>query len=248
MAPLLLVGLLLAAAPARADEIYVAVASNFLETLRQLATRFEAVSGHRLKLISGSTGKHYAQIRHGAPFDLYFAADARRPALLEQAGLIQPGSRFTYAIGRLVLWSPMAGLVDDRGRVLKRKGEFRHLAIANPKLAPYGRAARQVLEALGLWQALQQRIVRGENIGQAHQFVNSGNAELGLLARSQVWHPDRGIEGSWWEIPEDLYSPIEQQAVLLRDHAAARDFLAFVTGGEGRALIRASGYGVPDAD
>jgi molybdate transport system substrate-binding protein len=227
-----------------AAEIRVAVASNFADAVEAISARFEARGGDKVTLIVGSTGKLYAQIRHGAPFDAFFAADADRPRLLEDEGAAVPGSRFTYAVGRLVLWSPSPGYVDPAGEVL-REGDFRYLAIANPKLAPYGRAAQEVLERRGLWQALQGRTVRGENVGQAFQFVRSGNAELGLVAWSQVSRPGEPTAGSWWEVPQALYAPIEQQAVLLRDDAAARAFLAFVRGEEGRAIIRTYGYGTP---
>lgn len=224
-----------------ADEIRVAVASNFAEAARRLATAFEAESGHRVTLVIGATGKLYAQIHHGAPFDAYLAADRRRPERLEREGLARPGSRFTYALGELVLWSPRPGYVDPEGRVLEA-GEFRHLAIANPRLAPYGRAAREVLEALGLWQRLQGRMVRGENIGQAFQFVRSGNAELGFVARSQLGGAEAG---SRWPVPSDLHAPIVQQAVLLKEKPAARAFLAFLRGRRGRAIITDQGYRLP---
>jgi molybdate transport system substrate-binding protein len=229
---------------AAADEIRVAVASNFSETLQVIAARFEQASGHRVILLTGSTGKHYAQIRNGAPFDLFFAADAARPQRLEAEGAAVSGSRFTYAEGRLLLWSPDPDLVDAEAAVL-RSGSFRHLAIANPKLAPYGKAAREVLTAMGLWDALQDRMVRGENIGQTFQFVASGNAELGFVAASQVLRPGQGVPGSLWEVPRALYSPIEQQAVLLRDSPAGRALLAFLRSGEIRELIRRSGYDTP---
>lgn len=225
-----------------ADEIRVAVASNFANAIREIAGRFERQTAHKVTLVFGSTGKHYAQIKHGAPFDAFFAADAKRPRLLEEEGLALPGNRFTYAVGKLILWSPKAHYVDPRGKVLEQ-GEFRHLALANPKLAPYGRAAREVLQKKGQWLVLRDRMVRGENIGQTFQFVKSGNAELGFVARSQVKRPGQRMEGSWWEIPQALYSPIEQQAVLLQDIAAARAFLTFVRGQEALDIIRAYGYG-----
>lgn len=233
-------------ASADAAEIRVAVASNFTGAMRQIARQFEQRSGHRVILAFGSTGKHYTQIRNGAPFDAYFAADSRHPRLLEKEGVALPGSRFTYAVGKLVLWSPLAGYVDSRGRVLEQ-GTFRHLALANPRLAPYGKAAREVLEKLGLWQPLQARMVRGENIGQAFQFVASGNAELGLVALSQISHGGKPLSGSWWEIPAVLYSPIEQQAVLLKEDAAAREFIDFVRSDAARKIIASYGYALPDA-
>ncbi len=225
------------------DEVRVAVATNFAEVMEELAERFEAASGLTVLVSSASTGAHYAQIRNGAPFDVYFSADRERPELLEQEGLSVPGTRFTYAIGRLALWSPDPGLVDDAGAVLA-SGQFRYLAIANPELAPYGAAARQVLVRRGLWDGIQDRLVRGQDIGQAYAFVSSRNAELGFVALSQIQRPDAAVEGSRWIVPESEHDPIEQQAVLLVDTAAAREFLAFVRGEEATALIQSFGYGI----
>jgi molybdate transport system substrate-binding protein len=239
---LLLILLLPAALPA--DEIRAAVASNFRPALAAAAERFQHTSGHVVTLIPGSTGKHYAQIRNGAPFDAFFAADAERPRRLEEEGRSVPGSRFTYAIGRLVLWSPDAALVDANGEILK-SDLFRHLAIANPQLAPYGAAARSVLQALGLWEALTPKLVRGENIAQTFQFVISGNAQLGFVARSQLEAPGSEFAGSSWLPPPELYPPIEQQAVLLKDSPAGRAFMSFMQGEEARAIVRAYGYDSP---
>lgn len=236
--------LLLSIGQLRAAEIRVAVASNFTDAARQIARRFEAESGHRAVLVFGSTGKHYAQILNGAPFDAFLAADVHRPELLETAGIAVPGSRFTYAVGRIVLWSRQPGYVDPAGKVLE-SGDFRHLALANPQLAPYGRAAREVLEARGLWARFEGRMVRGETIGQAYQFVYSGNAELGFVAYAQIVRPGAPPEGSWWEVPQELYAPIEQQAVLLTEDAAARAFIEFVRSEAAREIIRAHGYGFP---
>ena len=166
----------------------------------------------------------------------------QRPKLLETEGVAQPGSRFTYAIGRLVLWSPMRSAVDPAGNVLEN-GDFRYLAFANPRLAPFGKAAMEVLQKRGLWQVLQERFVRGENIGQTFQFVKSGNAELGFISMSQIKQPGKPMPGSWWEIPQSFYSPIEQQAVLLKDNDLARAFLIFVRSEEGLEIIRSYGYG-----
>jgi molybdate transport system substrate-binding protein len=225
-----------------ADEIRVAVAANFAAVLEDLAARFEASSGHEVLISSGSTGGHYAQIHNGAPFDVFFAADAARPALLEQEGRIVAESRFTYAVGRLALWSTEPGYVDADGKVLAAAG-FRFLAIANPELAPYGAAARDVLEGLGLWERLQDRLVQGQDIGQTLSFVYTRSAELGFVAYSQLRNPDRPIEGSHWLVPAALHQPIEQQAVLLEDTPAAREFLEFVKSEQGRDLIRSYGYG-----
>ena len=243
-AVLITLSCLLLAGNSSAGEITVAVASNFTQAIRQIAERFQAETGEKVRLSFGSTGKHYAQIVNGAPFDAFFSADVKRPQRLDQEGLIQPGSRFTYAIGRVVLWSPDPTLVDDRGQVL-HSGGFSHLAIANPKLAPYGRAAREVLQGVGLWNALRGRMVRGENIGQAFQFVKSGSVELGFVAYAQVKRPGEAVQGSLWAIPESAYSPIEQQAVLLSDNPVARRFLAFIRTEQIQKLIHSYGYATP---
>ena len=227
-----------------AETIRVAVASNFGPAMRVLAERFEADTGHRLRLSFGSTGKHYAQIRNGAPFDLFLAADTRRPELLEAQGLAVPGSRFTYVLGQLVLWSPQPGLVDARGEVLHGTG-FGRLAIANPKLAPYGAAAQEVLTSLGLWDALQPRLVFGENVGQTLQFVVSGGAELGFVARSQITALEAEQRGTWWQPPSSLYAPLAQQVVLLSEQPAARALWQFLRSDAARRLLRHSGYDVP---
>jgi molybdate transport system substrate-binding protein len=233
--------LLAVAHRAAADEIRVATASNFRGAMTALARAFEET--HRLEVVPiyGSTGKHYAQIVNGAPFDAFFAADALRPERLEREGLAVAGSRFTYATGILVLWSPREGFVDPEGLVL-RSGRFRHLSIANPDLAPYGAAARDVLERLGLWAALGPRLVLGENVGQAFLFVSSGGAELGFVAGSQLVAGPDTRNGSTWRVPEDLYRPIEQQAVLLRESEAARAFLAFIRTAAAARIIGDHGY------
>ena len=226
---------------AAADEIRVAVAANFASTMNELVRLFERSTGDKVLVSSGSTGAHYAQIRNGAPFEVFFAADVRRPKLLEDEGVAIPGSRFTYAVGRVALWSRQPNLVDSEGRVLEN-GSFRHLAIANPDLAPYGAAARAILERRGLWQPLQDRIVRGQDIGQTFSFVYSGSAELGFVAYSQLLHPGRPVVGSYWLVPQDLNPPIKQQAVLLKDVPAARRFLDFVKSDEAKAVIQGFGY------
>ena len=227
------------------DEIRVAAASNSRGVLAELTTRFEAESGHELVLIFGSTGKHYAQIINGAPFDVFLAADTERPRKLEEAGHIAGGTRFTWAVGRLALWSDDASLLDGEDDVLK-KGQFRHLAIANPRLAPYGRAAKEALENLGHWDKLQPQLVMGENVGQAYQFVKSGNAELGLVAWSQIKQGNKPLTGSWWLVPESLHAPINQQAAQLRPGSAANAFLTFLRGEKAVEILSAHGYGVPD--
>lgn len=233
--------LMLASEQSLAAELRVAVASNFTRTMTSLIQQFEAKTGQKVKLVFGSTGKHYAQIRNGAPFDAFFAADIKRPKLLEEEGITVPGSRFTYAIGKLMLWSPEVDVVDSSGKVLEQGG-FRYLAIANPKLAPYGRAAREVLQSRGLWEGMKGKIVRGENISQSYQFVNSGNAELGFVAYSQLKHPGQRINGSYWKIPQALYTPIEQQAVLIKDSEAGRRFLSYIQSKEALMIINDHGY------
>ncbi len=226
-----------------AAELHVAAASNFSPVLEALIPDFAARTGHRVIVSYGASGTLYAQIRNGAPFAVLLSADAQRPQRLEAEGLAVPGSRFTYALGRLVLWSPSPQRVDAAGKVLAG-GEYRFLAIANPDTAPYGAAARAVLEALGLWPAVQGRLVQGENIGQTFQFVASGNAELGFVALSQTI----GHGGSRWVVPPDLYPPIGQQAVLLtagRDNPAARAFLDFLQSETARQQIAGAGYGLP---
>lgn len=238
----LLIVLAAAADEAVADEIRVAVATNFVAAMDALVERFEAESEHTVLVSSGSTGGHFAQIKNGAPFDAFFAADVERPRLLEAQGVAVPGSRFLYAVGRVALWSPRAGYVDAAGAVLET-GEFRHLAIANPELAPYGAAARDVLTARGLWGRLEARLVTGLDIGQAYSFVRTGNAELGFVAWAQLKQPATPIAGSYWLVPESLHRPIEQEAVLLRDGTAARELLEFVKSPAAREIVRSFGYG-----
>jgi molybdate transport system substrate-binding protein len=238
----LIAAFLAVAAESAADEITIAVATNFVTAMEALVERFEATSGHTVRVSSGSTGAHYAQIRNRAPFEAFFAADAERPRLLEAEGLAVPGSRFLYAVGRVALWSIRREYVDADGAVLET-GDFRHLAIANPELAPYGAAARDVLTARGSWDRLQQRLVTGQDIGQAHSFVQTGNAELGFVAWAQLKRPHGEIAGSYWLVPESLHKPIEQEAVLLRDVPAARALLAFIKTAEAREIIRGYGYG-----
>jgi molybdate transport system substrate-binding protein len=228
--------------PAEADELRVAVATNFSDTMAALVELFEQRSEHTVLVSTGSTGSHYAQIRNGAPFEVFFAADAERPRLLEEQGVAVAGSRFSYAVGRLVLWSPQPGLVDAEGRVLDR-ASFRFLAIANPELAPYGAAAREVLTARGVWDKLRPKLVQGQDIGQAYSFVYTGNAELGFVALAQLTKPGAEISGSYWLVPDSLHRPIAQEAVLLKDVGSAREFVEFVKSPAARAVIRGFGYG-----
>lgn len=232
---------------ASADEVRVAVAANFTAPMQKIAEAFARDTGHRAVLAFGATGKFYAQINNGAPFDVLLAADEQTPQRLEDEGQGVAGSRFTYAIGSLVLWSAREGYVDPQGRVLA-DGDFRHLALANPKTAPYGAAALQALEQLGLRERLQARFVQGENIAQTHQFVASGNAELGFIALSQVIEDGRIARGSAWRVPADQHQPIRQDALLLQrgeHNPAARALLDYLKGASAVALIRAYGYEVP---
>ena len=229
---------------ANAAEVSVAVAANFAAPMQAIAQAFEQDTGHKAVLAFGSSGSFYTQITNGAPFQVLLAADATTPEQLEKAALAVPGSRFTYATGRLVLWSKQAAGVDANGAVL-RTGSFRKLAVANPKLAPYGAAAYETLQSLGLLQSLRGRLVEGQNIGQAYQFVASGNAELGLLALSQVYAEGRLSQGSGWIVPAHLHRPITQAAVLLkagRDQPAALALLAYLKGAKALSVMRAYGY------
>ncbi len=229
---------------AHADEVQVAVAANFTAPMKDIAARFEQDSGHKVLATFGSTGKFYAQIKNGAPFEVLLAADDETPAKLEKEGAAVPGTRFTYAIGKLVLWSAQAGLVDDNGEVL-RKGGFAHLSIANPKLAPYGAAAVEALQKLNLYSALETKLVQGDSIAQAHQFVVSGAAPLGFVAMSQVYEGGKLKSGSAWVVPGKLYKPIRQDAVVLekgKGKAAAEAFLAYLKGDKAKAVIRSYGY------
>lgn len=244
--PRLLLGLFLlgASAIATAETVHVAVAANFVEPLKTISEQFEKTTGHRVMITSGSTGKIYAQIKNGAPYDLFLAADAKTPAKLEQENAIVPKSRFTYAIGKLALWSAKPGYVDDKGDILKKQ-PFSHLAIASPKLAPYGLAAMQTLEKLGLYKTLQPRIVQGENIGQTYQFVASGNAELGFVALSQIYKDGKVKSGSAWIVDVHNYQPIRQDAVLLpkaRDNAAASALMTYLKSDATRQVLQSYGY------
>lgn len=232
---------------ASAKEVHVAVAANFQSTLKEIMPYFEQETGHTTIISSGSSGKFYAQIKHGAPFDVFFSADVTRPQMLEEERLAVSGSRFTYAIGRLTLWSSNPNLLKKDGPFVLSKGKFTHLAIANPKTAPYGAAAQQTLEALGLWNQMKDRIVQGENIGQTFHFVFSENAQLGFVARAQILDPKVRGEGSRWDVPEDFHEPLLQQAVLLahgQGNEAAKDFLNYFKGAQARTIIERFGYGL----
>ncbi|MEO7493687.1 MAG: molybdate ABC transporter substrate-binding protein [Massilia sp.] len=236
--------ILLGANVAHADEVQIAVAANFTAPMKEIAAQFERESGHKVLASYGATGKFYAQIKNGAPFEILLAADDETPAKLEKDGVAVPGTRFTYAIGKLVLWSAQAGLVDDKGDVL-RKGTFDHLSIANPKLAPYGAAAVEVLQKLNLFSALEPKFVQGENIGQTHQFVVSGSAPMGFVAMSQVFEAGKLKSGSAWIVPGNLFTPIRQDAVVLekgKGKAAADAFLKYLKSEKVKIVIRSYGY------
>lgn len=231
---------------ASADDVQVAVAANFTAPMKIIAADFEKASGHKAALSFGATGKFYAQIKNGAPFDVLLAADDEIPAKIEKEGLGVPGSRFTYAIGKLVLWSAKPGYVDDKGDLLK-KGNFEHIALGNPKLAPYGAAAVEVMTRLGLMNALEPKFVQGENIAQTYQFVSTGNAELGFVALSQVYEDGKLKSGSGWIVPATMHSPIRQDAVLLtrgKDNPAAVALLQYLKSEKAKGVIKSYGYGL----
>jgi molybdate transport system substrate-binding protein len=233
---------------ASADEVAVAVAANFLEPLKAMVEPFAKASGHRVEPRPGSTGELYAQIANGAPYDVILSADVERPEKLEKEGRGVAGTRFTYAIGKLVLWSSHEKTVGADGVATLEKGSFAHLAIADPKTAPYGAAAMQVLERKKLAAALGPKIVFGQNISQALQFVTTGNAELGFIALSQLDGPGKKPTGSRWLVPAELHDPIRQDAILLtraKDSAAAKVFLEYLKSPAGLALVRSFGYEVP---
>ena len=229
---------------AHADDVHVAVAANFTAPMQKIAQLFEADTGHKAVLSFGATGKFYAQMANGAPFDVFLAADDTTPAKMDQESRTLPGTRFTYAIGRLVLYSTQANYVDDKGEVLKT-GDFKHLAIANPKLAPYGLAAQQTMQKLGVMERIAPRLVMGENIGQTYQFVASGNAQLGFVALSQVMVDGKISKGSYWMVPTEMHEPIRQDAVVLQraaNNPAAKALAQYLQGDKAKAVIKAYGY------
>lgn len=236
---------LFAAVPVNAEQVQVAVAANFVPAFKDIVAQFEKQSGHTVHVSAGSSGKFYAQIKNGAPFEVFLSADDERPKVLEEEGFGVKGTRFTYAVGRLVLWSLDSALVT--GEETLKSGVFKHLAIANPKTAPYGAAAMQTMMKLGVWETLQPRIVMGENIGQTSGFLESGNAEVGFLALSQVLDEKLKGKGSRWEVPESLHEPIRQDAVLLtkgQDNPAAKALLEFLRNAQTRSVIERYGYQV----
>jgi molybdate transport system substrate-binding protein len=239
--------LALFALSAQADEVTVAVAANFSAPAQKIATAFAAATGHKATVVVGSTGKLYAQIKNGAPFGVLLSADDETPRRLAQEGAGVAASQFTYATGRLVLWSRQAGLVDGKGEVLQGTA-FNHLSIADPKVAPYGAAAMEVMTKLGMLPKVQGRLVQGESIGQAHQFVASGNAQLGFVALSQVMQDGKITEGSAWVVPANMHTALKQDAIVLttaKDNAAALAFVAYLRSDATKTLIRSYGYEVP---
>ncbi len=236
---------ILLATQTQADEVRIAVAANFTDATRVIAPLFEAATGHTTKISFGSTGKLYSQIEHGAPFEVFLAADTKRPIKAQREGLAVAGTRFVYARGKLVLWSVKADRYTDGERFLKG-GAFEHIALANPKTAPYGLAAEQVMAHLGVLSQLTPKLVKGDSISQTFQFVATGNADAGFVALAQIkgW---QGETGTLWEIPEDYYAPIEQAAVLLKkgeDNPAAIAYLEFIKSDAAREVIERYGYGV----
>lgn len=228
---------------AGAGELTAAVAANFSPPFREIAIEFEATTGHNVRVASGSSGNFYSQIKNGAPFDVFFSADAERPKLLEDEGLGIKGTRFTYAIGRLVLWSPSTDLI--KGEEVLRSKHFKRLAIANPKTAPYGLAAMQAMQKLELWESIQPKIVMGENLGQTMGFIESGNADLGFVALSQVLDPKIKGKGSLWDIPSNLHEPIKQDVIVLaraKDNQAAKALMEFIGSPQAKKIIERYGY------
>ena len=232
------------ATSAHADEVAVAVAANFTAPMQKIAAQFEKDTGHKAVLSFGATGKFYAQINNGAPFGILLAADDTTPEKIAKEGKGVDASRYTYAIGQLVLWSKQAGYVDDKGAMLKT-GDYQHIAVANPKLAPYGQAAMETLDKLGLTAQVSPKIVQGENIGQTYQFAASGNAQLGFVALSQVMEGGKIREGSAWVVPESMHEPIRQDAILLntaKDNIAAKALLDYLKSDKARTIIKSYGY------
>ncbi len=242
-----LIAVLAACMPSRAGEALIAVAANFAEVTEELETLFETRTNHTITITSGSTGKLYAQIKQGAPFDILMAADQARPERLESEGDAVPGSRFTYAIGRLVLWSPDAQRISGDGIAVLEAADFDYLAIANPDLAPYGLAAKQALQNFGLWDSLQLKLVMGQNIGQTFSMVATGNAQLGLVAKSYALSTRNQTPGSMWDVPANAHEPIRQGAVTLKraaDNPAAQAFAEFLRSDAAREVITRFGYTV----
>jgi molybdate transport system substrate-binding protein len=234
------------ASQAQADEILVAVAANFTAPMQKIAAEFETDTGHKINAAFGATGKFYAQIKNGAPFEVLLSADDETPTRLVAESAAVAGSQFTYAVGKLVLWSAKPVVVDAAGEVLK-KGDFEHIAMADPKLAPYGAAAVQAMRSLDVYDALVPKVVTAENITQAYQFISTGNAQLGFVALSQVLK-DGKMEGSAWLVPAKLYQPIRQDAVMLekgKGKPVAAALMKFLRGDKVKAINKSYGYELP---
>lgn len=239
-------GLTLTALTAHADDVHVAVAANFTKPIQEIAAEFEKETGHKVIASFGATGGLYTQVKNGAPFEVFFAADAQTPARLEAENEIVPGSRFTYVIGKLILWSPKEGFVDDKGAVLSSP-EVKHIAIGNPKTAPYGLAATETMAKMDLTQALAPKLVEGSNITQTLQFASSGNAEVAFVALSQVFKDGQLTSGSGWLVPAEYYSPIRQDAVILnkgKDNKAAQELVQYLKSPKAVEIIKSYGYEV----
>ena len=233
-------------ATAWAEDVPVAVAANFTKPMEKIAADFEKATGNKAVLSFGATGKFVEQIKNGAPFQILVSADQKSPIKLEKEALAVLGTRYTYAIGKLVLWSAKPQFVDDKGLILKTNRDFEHIAIADPKVAPYGKSAMQVMEKMGVLDTLKPKMVQGESIGQTKEFVASGNAELGFVALSQVI---KETTGSSWMIPQDLYSPLYQDVILLKtgdSSAAAKALLDYLRSDAALAVIKDYGYDLPD--
>lgn len=228
-----------------AEEFVAAVAANFLGPFKKISAQFQKTAPHKINIVSGSTGSLFAQIVNGAPFHIFLSADSKRPKILEERGLAIPGTRYVYALGRLTLWSADPDRIGKSGIDTLRGGGFRHLAIANPKTAPYGQAAASVLKKLKLWNRLLPLLVRGANISQAFQFTAAGHAELGFVALSQALDPKFKSKGSRWDVPAEMHGPLEQSAVLLKKgkrNAGAVAFMKFIRGTQARHIIKNYGY------
>jgi molybdate transport system substrate-binding protein len=233
----------LAVTPAFAEQVLVAVAANFVPPFREIAIEFERTTGHNVQVAAGSSGNFYSQIKNGAPFDVFFSADNERPKLLGEEGFGVKDSRFTYAIGRLVLWSPNADLI--KGEETLRFKQYKRLAMANPKTAPYGVAAMEAMQKLELWEGIQSQIVMGESLGQTMGFIESGNAQLGFVALSQVMDPKIKGKGSRWDVPNNLHEPIQQDVILLtkgKNNPAAKALMEFIGSPQAKAIIERYGY------
>ncbi|OQX08915.1 MAG: molybdate ABC transporter substrate-binding protein [Thiothrix lacustris] len=235
-------------ASAWAEDVQVAVAANFTKPMEKIAADFEKATGNKVVASFGATGKFVEQIKNGAPFEILLSADQKSPIKLEKEELAVPGSRYTYAVGKLVLWSAKSKFVDDKGTILKTGSDFQHISIADPKTAPYGTAAMEVMEKLGVLDTLKPKIVQGESIAQAKEFVGSGNAELGFVALSQVI---KDTTGSSWMVPQDLYAPLKQDAILLKTgekSAAAKALMDYLNTEPAQTVIKEFGYGIADVD